>query len=282
MPGANPGGVLVGLTQTVDPEALTKLTGELTPSTQGRVRRITDEELRAALDAGQSSTQIAAQYGVSRQAIHKRCQQLRVTTTAAVTAPVESARYVRRQLDAMEELTRSLSRVNRLQDACDAWLQDPDRPGCYTLDPRASEVTVVYQVRTESGTQTRRKRLAELLTLVGEIEGETPVEGISQWETKHADPRELILRTVGECRQVVSLAADLARMLADARVMEQFRTAVLTEIARESPDVARRIADAVQRSLVVCGAFRGPDSIPGEWRDRDTVAAAAGTANDGV
>jgi hypothetical protein len=236
---------------------------------RGRFRKFTDEQLRADLDASPplSVPAIAAKYGVTKQAVYKRVDQLERCTTAAAVAPAESERYVSRTINAMDELTDSLETVKLLKSACDEWLRHPERPGEYDLSPRADEITVHYEVIIEtersSRVEKRREKLSTLLSLV-----ETDAQGDLIFakrssEFKHADPRELILKTTAECRQIITTAADLAKMLADARLMEEFRQALLDEIRQVSPDVAQAIADRVRRRLVLHSAFRGPDALPG-------------------
>jgi transcriptional regulator with XRE-family HTH domain len=224
---------------------------------QGRIRHFSDDELRRGLDEGLTTQQLADRFGVSPQAINKRRRNLEVSTVSAVVAPGESRRFVSRTIDAMAELTRGLHRANLLQDACDEWLRDAEDPERYDVGPRAGEVWVTYLEEIGDGKRIPRK--ATLQALLDEVGA---VGSIEKSESKHSDPRELILKTCQEVRQTVATAADLARMLADAQVMERFREAVLAEIAKESPEVAERIAQAVRRGLVVAEAFRGPESLP--------------------
>jgi hypothetical protein len=230
---------------------------------QGLIRQFSDEELRADLEAGLKPPQIAQKYGVSRQAVYKRVNQLQLTTTAAAVAPQESRRFVGAQLDAMTQLLHSLGRVNLLMDACDEWLRDAERPEKYDIGARSDEVMVTYLTYSDNGNPVKKKaRLSQLLLKIErELHG---VHEIDRAESRHADPRELILKTAQEARQTVGAAAELARMLADMRAMEVFREALLTEIAKVSPDVAERIAEAVRRSIVFHAAFAGPGAPPPE------------------
>ena len=236
-----------------------------------RGAKFTDEQLREDLLAGLRPVDIARKYNVSRAAVSKRVNQLELTTTAAAVSPQESKRFVRSQINAMEQLTRSLQRVNLLMDACDEWLRDAGDPEKYSLEPRCEEVDVTYNVEIDTGerliVQKRKKKLNELLAL---IQGETDSEGgrIIGWvhgEHKRADPRELILKTATEARQTVSTAADLAKMLVDIRVMTAFRDAVVSEIAKVEPEVASRIVEAIERSHVLHGLIGEP--APVRWAD---------------
>ena len=219
---------------------------------------LTDEILRDEIAAGLKPAQIAAKHGVSRQAISQRCKRLALTTTAvAVVSPVESRQFVNHQLDAMEELVASLSRVKLLMDACDAWLRDAHDSRRYDIGPRASDMLVTYWDIDDNGNAVKAKaRLDALLARVEKGGLQT-----DRAETKIADPRELILKTAQEVRQTVACAADLARMLADARAMTTFREAILQEIAKVSPDVAEAIAQAVRRCLVLHVSSGGPGTV---------------------
>lgn len=146
----------------------------------------------------------------------------------------------------MGELTGSLHKVNKLFAACDEWLTDANDAAKYDLGPRAQEVTVTYLVPTDKGFRKEKATLAELLARTGE-------GFVEEVQSKHADPRELILKTACEVRQVVATCADLAKTLADIRVMMMFREAVLAEIAKVEPEVAERITEAIRRSLVLQG-----------------------------
>lgn len=231
-----------------------------------RGARFTDEQLRADLQAGMRPADIARKYGVTRQAVGLRVKQLDLTTASAAVAPVESERHVAQQIDAMEQLTLNVRRANLLMDACDEWLRDVTDPEKYDIGPRAGEIDVGYQVevRTESGYRTvkRKKKLDLLLSdLEGVDDDGARFVRVEKGEYRHADPRELILRTQQETRQTVGLVADLIQKLIDVRTMEAWREAVLEEVAKESPDCARRIAERVRRSIVLYSAFSGPGAV---------------------
>lgn len=226
--------------------------------------KFTDKELRECLKDGLSQAAISRRFGCSQPAVSQRVKALGLTTASAAVAPRESQRFVRRQIDVMEQLSLNLGRANLLQDACDRWLRDPQDPDRYDVGPRSEEVDVIYRVEVESGdrliVQNRKKKLSELLALLaGEIDEEGGrIIGVDKGEYKHADPRELILRTQQETRSTAALVMEAVQKLMDAQTMEAWRKAVIEEIAKESPDCARRIAERVQRSIVLYAAFGGP------------------------
>jgi hypothetical protein len=229
-----------------------------------RGARFTDQELREDLGSGLKPADIARKYQVSPAAVSKRITKLNLATTTAAVAPEESRRFVSGQINAIEQLERGLGRVNLLMDACDAWLRSADDPERYDVGARAEEVDVTYEVevRTANGslvTQKRTKRLTELMgCLEGEDEDGARFCGWKHGETKRADPRELILRTVAEGRQTVAAATELAKLLADMRAMQEWREVVLGAIGRAAPDVRDEIIAEVRSSLVLRGLLDGP------------------------
>lgn len=251
---------LDGLTILDDMEAVTPK--------GGYARKFTDAELRDCLARGLKPAEIARKYGVTRQAISLRVKQLDLTTASAAVAPEESRRYVRRQIDVMEQLGLNVHRANLLMDACDRWLRDADDEERYDIGARADEVVVTY-VRQIDGKEVRSK--ATLSDLLRRVEAPQQVRpglpqparlSVEAAESKHADPRELILRTQQETRQTVGLVADLMQKILDARILEAFRVAVLEEIREESPDCAQRIAERLARTITLHAAFAGSGAVP--------------------
>jgi hypothetical protein len=220
--------------------------------------QLTDELLRFEIGQGLKQAQIAVKYGVSRQAIHQRVKALVFTTTTiAVIAPLESRQFVAVQLDAMEELGLCVHRVKLLQDACDTWLRDANDPTKYDIGPRGDEVKVTYWEPGDDGEDHKAK--ASLQSLLRRVEdgGFLTVKH----DTHTEDPRNLILKTASEVRQTVGLAVQLAQMLADARAMQSFREAMLSAIAKVSPEVAQSIAESVRSVLLLHHAAGGPGSL---------------------
>lgn len=110
----------------------------------------------------------------------------------------------------MAELRRCMARVNLLFDACDRWLRDPEQPDQYDIGPRAGDVKLVYTEPGPDGKPIRKRaRLSELLAQVEAGAGITVERG----EYKHADPRELVLKTAAQLQSHLELLAKLAGQL---------------------------------------------------------------------
>jgi hypothetical protein len=109
----------------------------------------------------------------------------------------------------MNELRRCFERVNLLFEACDRWLRDADDPTRYDIGPRAEELRVTYEEERPGGRTVRRKAtLAELLAKVNGSD-RSPVRTVTMVETKHADPRELVLKTAARLQPQIELLAKL-------------------------------------------------------------------------
>lgn len=161
---------------------------------------------RALVD-GAPARRIVEQYGLSKGAVGRH----QADHLPAALLKGEEAREEVRSLGLVEQLERWLERVNLLFDACDRWLRDPEDPSRYDIGPRAEDLKVVFSEAGPDGTPVRKKKkLSELLALV---EGTARV--VELVETKHADPRELILRTHARLQSHQELIAKLLGELKD-------------------------------------------------------------------
>jgi len=116
-----------------------------------------------------------------------------------------------RAVDVMEELERCFQRINLLFDACDRWLRDADDPTRYDLGPRATDVMVTYLDRYADGSL--RPRKAPLSQLLARLDAGATTDGrplkAEIVEIKHADPRELVLKTAAQLKGQTELLAKL-------------------------------------------------------------------------
>ncbi|RYG57149.1 hypothetical protein EON80_28595 [bacterium] len=108
------------------------------------------------------------------------------------------------------ELQKCIERVNLLSDACDDWLRDPDDPNRYFVGARSEDIKVVYEEEKEGKTIRKKAPLSELLA---RIEGRYTITAV---ETKHADPRELLLKSYDRLESRLELVAKLLGMINDA------------------------------------------------------------------
>jgi len=160
---------------------------------------------KALVAAEEALRTIADRWTVSKTALirHKTehlPQRLKAAKAAAETAD---------GLEVMDELRRCLERINLLFDACDRWLRDADDPTRYDIGPRAEELRVTYEEERPGERTVKRK--ATLAELLAEVNGSdrSPARTVTMVETKHADPRELVLKTVARLQPQIELLAKL-------------------------------------------------------------------------
>lgn len=153
--------------------------------------------------------------------------------------------------DLMEELKSCIRRITLLFDACDRWLRDAENPDQYDIGPRAGDISVTYWEDGPSGKRVKRKaKLSALLAEVTSHNGRGRT--IELVETKHADPRELVLKTAARLHSQIELLARLLGELQAGAVINivlapewvALRTTILTAL-RPYPDAGLAVARAL-------------------------------------
>jgi hypothetical protein len=245
-------------------------------------QRLPESAVREAILSGKGPQELAQEHGVARSSAYSRLVKARAATVAVLGQPMEAQVFASSSLNVLGQLDKNNTAMNGLLDACMEWL-DPLQEGRFDLSPRSDEVMVIYEVVvdvTERGreiTEKRRKSLQELLTLInrGRDEDGAEFRRIVKAEHKHADPRELIIRSAAEARHTIALFAELVKQLTDVRLLEDWRKITLEEIGKESPECQARIAERLQRSIAVALSFQEAAGmpLPGEPADPLTTLA---------
>lgn len=185
-------------------------------------------EIDKALIAGESFRTIAGRFGTSRTSLGRHrdahlAQQIERAERQFV-AKVEQAvikQEERRDAEALDvhaELRRIFLRLNKMADACDAWLTDPDNPDVYDLNPRAHEVKVTYEVEIgedRNGNPIKQRKKDTLASLIRQVE-QGGVGNVTMVESKIGDPRQLIINTANALKPSVELLAKLVGKIDDA------------------------------------------------------------------
>jgi hypothetical protein len=201
--------------------------------------------IERALVANEPYRSVMVRYGLSKAAlIRHKADHLPAALLAAQAAADEA-----RALDVMRELRNCFMRVNLLFDACDRWLRDAGNPEQYDIGPRAGDVTVTYETIGADGRRTRKKE--RLSVLLARVEKQ-PGISIDSTEVKHADPRELVLKTAARLEGHVRLLAELIGQLDNRPQLnvtlspEWLRVrATLTHALAPYPDARHAVAEAI-------------------------------------
>ncbi|MCC6596979.1 MAG: hypothetical protein IT477_10765 [Rhodanobacteraceae bacterium] len=186
-------------------------------------------EIDQALARGEPNRSIALGFALSIDSVKRhRSNHLAGTIAKAnraaerkVAAVVEEKieREQIRSLDTMTELQNIFDSMNRMLDACDAWLTDPDNPTQYELGPRAHEVNIVYESKIgekNDGTPILSRRKEPLSVLIAKVEKHWQVDSVLLVEHKSADPRKLIIDTANQLRSNIELLARIQGQITES------------------------------------------------------------------
>ena len=159
------------------------------------------EMIDKALISGKSLFEIVSLFPrITKSALHRHKEAHLPETLSKA----KEAQQVAQGDRVMAELQKCFERIGLLFDACDRWLRDADDPSRYDLGPRAEDVKVTYFEPGQNGGQPKKAPISQLLA---KIEGAG--YQVVSWETKFADPRELILKTANRLQAQIELLARL-------------------------------------------------------------------------
>lgn len=160
--------------------------------------------INALIAIGKSYRSIAAQFGVAPSSITRHVK-------ACIPQALEAARLQAKGKSGLvieDELQKVLSLLNKLFDACDLWLTDPDDKNKYNLEPRVVEWSVIYLDSRDKGEcgSSKRKR-DSLRRLIAKLEDAN--YEILAVELKSSDPRELLVKTAAQIAKYLELYGKL-------------------------------------------------------------------------
>jgi hypothetical protein len=194
-------------------------------------------------------TQIAGNYGMTVNAVQRYAtQKLRMNAAKALA---------KGQYDGAALLARiedTIVYVQKMYEACNDWLQDPEDHSRYNLDPRAYEHEVIYNwVLTDGdGKETRIRKKATLQELLERAIRDD--EEIIKVESKTADPRKLILdtaQTLNKQLETLAKIAGVVQEVTNVDVNVSVNTVLASTIVQviqrevEDPEVVKRIVEGI-------------------------------------
>jgi len=197
-----------------------------------------DRRLARRGESGESILAIARAYHLKRDALTNHELNHLPKPLAVVAARHAELVEETKEMDVMASLGRAADKAERMLEACDSWLRDPEDPTRYTLVPRSTEVEVVWN----EGDLRRKEKLGRILERVEQVAmGYVPREAVTKaleaagvegeerhdielelqlaanhpplparfqvelLEAKTADPRKLLLDAVTTLKPVVEL-----------------------------------------------------------------------------
>ena len=161
----------------------------------------------------------------------------------------------------LARVERIAGRCEKMSDALDLWLTDPDNPERYTMDPRTDELKCIC---TLQGTDSNGKPISRTATiplneLMSQLEF-TEYRGLSVipehlvW--KNTDPRKLMLDTARALKELLELLAKITGELkesvdvhVDVRTQLSSIVQVINAELEDEPDKKQRIVEAIDASI---------------------------------
>lgn len=199
------------------------------------------------IKGNKSLRNIAKQYDMNVASVSRYLSEKLLDKAAKSLA----ARDEKHGTDFIAEALQQDERVQKLLDACDDYLRDPEDPSRYELGPRSWEIDIVYRT-VEPDTDkmiTRKESLQALLDKIDQA-------GYQPWEVrmKQADPRKLLLEASNNLRATLELRAKLAGKLIENQTninvnlnqyWVQFKQIIL-DATEKAPEVRARIIQAME------------------------------------
>ena len=202
--------------------------------------------IKAICKGDQTFRNIARQYNLTNASIARYVQGKFYPTVARE----EAKRDERMSKNIMARLEAVMHRMQKLYDACDEYLTDPENPEKYNLDPRAWEMDVIYTAE-DDGMMTKRK--ATLQSILDKIAGEgyQPIEIV----IKTTDPRKLIIDTAKAITPQLELMAKIEGLVKEqvtSVTINQYWIdikAIILKATEKHPEVRERIVRELEKGL---------------------------------
>jgi len=110
------------------------------------------------------------------------------------------------------QLNRTYMRMQKQQDACDAFLQDPDDPQAYFLGPRGGDIDCLVMMKQGENVVQIKKNLQ---TLIDELEKRFPDARFVEISYKYADLRKMNIEASRELRVCIELFSRMLGQIKD-------------------------------------------------------------------
>lgn len=201
---------------------------------------VCDHKARKQIDrlliAGVSYRNISQLYtGFSKYSLSRHKRE-HIPELIAKAVKDREAAAVEEAKDLVGECNRYLREANDLLTACSRWLRDP-LTGEIILDPRDTEIRVFY---TDASSGTVVKRQALLADLIAKIESKEKTVMVTGWRYRHADPRDLLLKSIDRGAKVVEL---LGRLSGELQILPDVELIIklVVEALQPHPEAVERV-----------------------------------------
>lgn len=202
------------------------------------------EEIETAIIEGRPIKEIASGYGLTYHAVydHMRKRMADAVAQAQKERGIESQNFIINQIDSLME------KLNMMLDACHEALLDPDDPTKYNIEPRATDIKVIYREYDESGKGHNVTRSLQEVIQALEKTGAT----VTSLQTKSLDPRAMLLNIADSMEKQLTLLGRMQGTLGGV-IDEMVQSIVLIQVqkvvieaTKGHPEIRRKIAESIQ------------------------------------
>ena len=205
------------------------------------------DKIIKALIKGISYQEISRQFGISKAALGQYLNDKLIKSVA--TAKAQEVQRDGKLADS--EIQRIMSKVEKLFNACDKWLRDPENEDEYTVDLRSSEINVVYTRYVDDKPVQDRDDLQCIIDQYFKKDNDLKII-----HTKMADIRQLIINTANSLAKLLELKAKIQGAIPDIKIDITISEAWLVvkqsiiDATKEYPEVRERILNGIRKSNI--------------------------------
>ena len=194
-----------------------------------RAPKINDRKLVLLIDRDKKTqAEAAKEFGVTRQAVSKRLQELRGQTTKALAISEQRIKQVVNQkINAMEQLQKINQVSNKMLDE----LTGDNK----TIDRMVKAADLILNYEGDSAKQ--KERIKAIIIQVN-------------------NDKNTALKACGEIRNQLKLQLDIFQTLYDLQAAEEFQNTVVEAIGEVEPDVRNRIIQRINEKRSVRSVVR--------------------------
>ncbi|MCL2480160.1 MAG: hypothetical protein FWF38_00460 [Spirochaetaceae bacterium] len=200
-----------------------------------------------AIISGEPYRNITQRYGLSKFAITRYLQNRLIQ--AAAKAQVKGTQKDGENVNT--SILEVMSKVEKLYTACDRWLRDPTNREEYTVEPRATEVDVVYTAYVGDKPITKKDSLQNLLDKAMGRKDELRLV-----YTRMSDVRKIIVDTAAVLTKQLEVIARIKGAIPDVKVDITISQAWLEikqtvlEATKGYPEVRERLLNGIRKSNI--------------------------------
>lgn len=185
-------------------------------------------DIDRALAARESYRDIATRFGLSKSVIARYAR-------AHFPAELAAAREVKRVANSdaiIKRLELELDRLNRVAEAAEDYLRDPENPERYVFGPRGWDIDVVYLDHSDKENTVKLKD--NLQDLIDRLEEKHNIRFLHT-NVRYKDPAELLINAIRSVKPQLELIAKVLGVLREKETGQGGNTLIINYVDLRKP-----------------------------------------------